>query len=71
METAVIPDVIAERREAVRSFMDEHVYPNEAALIAEDERADALIAIAAPEHRDRLSHAADAAIAAARRSQTP
>jgi acyl-CoA hydrolase len=34
------------------------------------QRADALIAIAAPEHRDRLSHAADAAIAAARRSQT-
>jgi acyl-CoA hydrolase len=33
------------------------------------QRADALIAIAAPEHRDRLSHAADAAIAAARRSQ--
>jgi acyl-CoA hydrolase len=34
------------------------------------QRADALIAIAAPEHRDRLSHATDAAMAAARRSQT-
>ena len=34
------------------------------------QRAGALIAIAAPGHRDRLSHAADAAIAAARRSQT-
>ena len=34
------------------------------------QRAGALIAIAAPEHRDRLSHTADAAIAAARRSQT-
>jgi acyl-CoA hydrolase len=34
------------------------------------QRADALIAIAAPEHRDQLSHAADAAVAAARRSQT-
>jgi acyl-CoA hydrolase len=34
------------------------------------QRADALIAIAAPEHREQLSHAADAAIAAARRSQT-
>jgi acyl-CoA hydrolase len=34
------------------------------------QRADALIAVAAPEHRGRLSHAADAAVAAARRSQT-
>jgi acyl-CoA hydrolase len=34
------------------------------------QRADALIAIATPEHRNQLSHAADAAIAAARRSQT-
>jgi acyl-CoA hydrolase len=34
------------------------------------QRADALIAIATAEHRDQLSHAADAAIAAARRSQT-
>jgi acetyl-CoA hydrolase len=33
------------------------------------QRADALIAIAAPEHRSQLSHAADAAFAAARRSQ--
>ena len=34
------------------------------------QRADALIAIAAPEHRCQLSQAADAAFAAARRSQT-
>jgi alkylation response protein AidB-like acyl-CoA dehydrogenase len=44
MATAVIPDVIAERRERVRAFMEEHVYPNEAALAREDEAADALVA---------------------------
>src|SRR5438132_1660771 len=38
METAVIPDLIAERRVSVRSFMEEFVYPNEQALFAEDER---------------------------------
>jgi acyl-CoA dehydrogenase len=43
MATPVIPDVIAERRERVRAFMDEHVYPNEARLTREDEAADALI----------------------------
>jgi acyl-CoA dehydrogenase len=43
MATIVIPDLIADRREQVRSFMDEHVYPNEAALAREDEAADALI----------------------------
>ncbi|HEX3056047.1 MAG TPA: acyl-CoA dehydrogenase family protein [Gaiellaceae bacterium] len=43
MATVVIPDVIAERRERVRSFMEEHVYPNERALIREDDAADALV----------------------------
>jgi acyl-CoA dehydrogenase len=43
MATAVIPDAIAERREQVRAFMEEHVYPNEQALFREDEQADALI----------------------------
>jgi acyl-CoA dehydrogenase len=41
--TVVIPDLIAERRERVRAFMEEHVYPNETALIREDDAADALI----------------------------
>jgi alkylation response protein AidB-like acyl-CoA dehydrogenase len=52
METAVIPDLVAERRESVRSFMEEFVYPNEQALFAEDERADALIAELQQEARD-------------------
>jgi acyl-CoA dehydrogenase len=43
MATAVIPDAIAERREQVRAFMEEHVYPNEQVLFREDEQADALI----------------------------
>jgi len=43
MATVVIPYVIAERRERVRSFMEEHVYPNEQALIREDDAAEALI----------------------------
>jgi len=43
MATVVIPDVIAERRERVRSFMEEHVYPNEQALGREDDAADALV----------------------------
>ena len=37
MATVVIPDLFAERRERVRAFMEEHVYPNEPALIAEDD----------------------------------
>jgi acyl-CoA dehydrogenase len=41
--TVVIPDLIAERRDRVRAFMDEHVYPNEMALIREDDAADVLI----------------------------
>jgi alkylation response protein AidB-like acyl-CoA dehydrogenase len=41
--TAVIPDLIAERRARVRTFMEEHVYPNEPRLFREDDEADALI----------------------------
>jgi acyl-CoA dehydrogenase len=41
--TVVIPDLIAERRDRVRAFMDEHLYPNEQALIREDDAADELI----------------------------
>jgi acyl-CoA dehydrogenase len=44
MATALIPDVIAERRAGVRAFMEEHVYPNEAALQREDEASDTLLA---------------------------
>jgi acyl-CoA dehydrogenase len=44
MATAVIPDLIADRRERVRSFMEQHVYPNEQAFFREDETSDALIA---------------------------
>jgi alkylation response protein AidB-like acyl-CoA dehydrogenase len=43
MATVVIPDRIADRREQVRAFMDDHVYPNEPALFREDDAADALI----------------------------
>ena len=35
---------VNERRAEVRAFMEEHVYPNEAALAREDESSDALIA---------------------------
>jgi acyl-CoA dehydrogenase len=41
--TAVIPDRVAERRAQVRSFMEEHVYPNEQAFAREDDAADALV----------------------------
>jgi acyl-CoA dehydrogenase len=41
--TSVIPEPIRARREQVRAFMKEHVYPNEARLFAEDEAADALV----------------------------
>src|SRR5690349_4628690 len=34
---------VAGRRERVRAFMEEHVYPNERALTREDEAADALV----------------------------
>jgi acyl-CoA dehydrogenase len=43
MATAVIPDLVAERRAQVRAFMEEHVYLNEQALAREDEAADALV----------------------------
>ncbi len=43
MATVVIPDLIAERRERVRAFMDEFVYRNEPTLFREDEQSDALI----------------------------
>ncbi len=52
MEAVAIPNLVVERRERVRSFMDEHVYPNEQALLAEDDRADALIAELQQEARD-------------------
>jgi acyl-CoA dehydrogenase len=52
MEAVVIPDLVSERREQVRAFMDEHVYPNENALLAEDEQSDALIAELRQEARD-------------------
>ena len=42
-DLALKPEVAA-RRAQVRAFMEEHVYPNEAALGREDESADALIA---------------------------
>ena len=42
-ELAIKPEV-DERRAQVRAFMEEHVYPNEAALAREDESSDALIA---------------------------
>ena len=42
-ELAIKPEV-AERRAEVRAFMEEHVYPNEAALAREDESSDVLIA---------------------------
>ena len=41
-DLALKPDVSARRAE-VRAFMEEHVYPNEAALAREDESSDAVI----------------------------
>jgi alkylation response protein AidB-like acyl-CoA dehydrogenase len=52
MATVVIPDLIAQRREQVRSFMEEHVYPNEHAFAREDDAADSLIAGLRQEARD-------------------
>ncbi|MCP9486882.1 MAG: acyl-CoA dehydrogenase family protein [Gaiellaceae bacterium MAG52_C11] len=51
-ELAIEPQV-KERRAQVRAFMEEHIYPNEAALEREDEAADALIA----ELRERAKEA--------------
>jgi acyl-CoA dehydrogenase len=50
--TVVIPDLIAERRERVRAFMDEFVYPNEVAIQREDEAADVLVAELRREAKD-------------------
>jgi acyl-CoA dehydrogenase len=42
--TALAPDpALLDRRAQVRAFMEEHVYPNEAALAREDDAADALM----------------------------
>jgi len=41
--TVVIPDLVAERRERVRSFMEEHIYPNEPVFFREDDTADTLV----------------------------
>ena len=41
--TVLAPPDLAARRAEVRAFMEEHVYPSEAALEREDEAADALI----------------------------
>jgi alkylation response protein AidB-like acyl-CoA dehydrogenase len=41
--SSVIPEPIRVRREQVRAFMEEHVYPNEARLFAEDEGANAFV----------------------------
>src|SRR4051812_1412674 len=43
MATVVIQDRVAERRDQVRAFMEEHVYPNEQALAREDDAADELV----------------------------
>ncbi|MGI9111589.1 MAG: acyl-CoA dehydrogenase family protein [Gaiellaceae bacterium] len=51
-ELAIEPQV-KERRAQVRAFMEEHVYPNEAALEREDDAADRLIA----ELRERAKEA--------------
>jgi alkylation response protein AidB-like acyl-CoA dehydrogenase len=52
MTTVVIPDLVADRRGQVRGFMEEHVYPNERALLAEDDAADALVRELQHEARD-------------------
>ena len=43
MTVAAIPEVVADRRGRVRAFMEEHVYPNEPALLREDDAAEALV----------------------------
>jgi acyl-CoA dehydrogenase len=52
MATAVIPDRAAARREQVRAFMEEHVYPNEQALAREDDAADELLRTLRQEAKD-------------------
>ena len=44
MTDLAIEPQVKERRAQVRAFMEEHVYPNEAALEREDDAADELIA---------------------------
>jgi acyl-CoA dehydrogenase len=46
---------VTDRRERVRAFMEEHVYPNEPALMREDDAADALV-------RDLQQQAKDAGL---------
>ena len=43
MTDLVLKPEVTARRAEVRAFMEEHVYPNEAALAREDESSDALI----------------------------
>ncbi|HEY7796043.1 MAG TPA: acyl-CoA dehydrogenase family protein [Gaiellaceae bacterium] len=43
MTEVALPPEVGERRAEVRAFMEEYVYPNEAALAREDEAADALM----------------------------
>jgi len=50
--SAVIPEPVRERRERVRAFMEDHVYPNEPRLFGEDEAADALVAELRQKARD-------------------
>ncbi len=52
MATVVISDLIADRRDRVRFFMEEHVYPNEQAFAREDDAADALVAGLRQEAKD-------------------
>ena len=49
MAELVFKPKVEERRAEVRAFMEEHVYPNEAALAREDDSSDALIERAARE----------------------
>ena len=44
MTELTLPPEVSERRAEVRAFMEEYVYPNEAALAQEDDAADLLIA---------------------------
>jgi acyl-CoA dehydrogenase len=50
--SVVIPEPIVERRAQVRAFMEEHVYPNEAVLFGEDEKAESLVAELRQEAKD-------------------
>ena len=52
--TSVIPEPIRTRREQVRAFMEEHVYPNEGRLFTEDEHADTLVGTSEHAASDRV-----------------